>query len=446
MNRTARPHTGAPNDTPADARRRMTTYNGTRLATLPALGRLPAALRRDIHVVSHVLPFRVNDYVVDELIDWDRVPDDPIFRLTFPHRDMLRPEDFDAIASLLDAGADPRVVRDAADAIRWRLEPHPGAQLEQNVPHVDGEPCHGLQHKYAETVLVFPAKGQTCHTYCAYCFRWAQFVGMKELRQQASDPSVLTDYVARHGEVTDVLFTGGDPMVMSTEQLERHVSPLLDPSLDHVRTIRFGTKALAYWPFRFTTDPDADALCALLERCVDHGKHVAIMVHCTHPRELETPAALAAIRRLRATGAVLRTQSPIIRHVNDDAVTWATMWNRQVGLGMVPYYMFVERDTGAHRYFALPLVEAHRVYRDAISSVSGLARTARGPSMSATPGKVVVDGPAVIQGERVLALRFLQAREPAWCNRPFFARFDPTATWLDQLRPAFGEERFFFEE
>jgi hypothetical protein len=66
--------------------------------------------------------------------------------------------------------------------------------------------------------------------------------------------------------------------------------------------------------------------------------------------------------------------------------------------------------------------------------------------MSAGPGKVEIQGVADIQGERVLVLRFLQGRNPDWVNRPFFARFDPEATWLDDLRPAFGQRRFFYED
>jgi hypothetical protein len=108
--------------------------------------------------------------------------------------------------------------------------------------------------------------------------------------------------------------------------------------------------------------------------------------------------------------------------------------------------MFVERDTGPKDYFAVPLARAFEIYRGALKQVSGLARTVRGPSMSATPGKVVVDGVATIAGEEVFALRFLQARDPDWVGRPFFARYDEDATWLDGLTPAFGEDRFFFED
>ena len=86
--------------------------------------------------------------------------------------------------------------------------------------------------------------------------------------------------------------------------------------------------------------------------------------------------------------------------------------------------MFVERDTGAKRYFEVPLVEAYQIYTDAYKQVSGLARTWRGPSMSATPGKVLVDGVTEIGGEKVIALKFVQGRDPDWVNRLFFAAYN----------------------
>jgi hypothetical protein len=106
--------------------------------------------------------------------------------------------------------------------------------------------------------------------------------------------------------------------------------------------------------------------------------------------------------------------------------------------------MFVERDTGAYDYFALPLYRAVQTYRDAITQVSGLERTARGPVMSASPGKVVLDGVAQVHGERVFVCRFLQARNPERVGNPFFARYDEKATWYDELRPASFESRPWF--
>ncbi len=114
-------------------------------------------------------------------------------------------------------------------------------------------------------------------------------------------------------------------------------------------------------------------------------------------------------------------------------------------LGAIPYYMFVERDTGPKGYFEVPLEGAWEIFRSAYQRVSGLARTVRGPSMSAFPGKVAMLGVTDVRGEKVFNLEFLQARNPDWVRRPFFARYDPEASWLDQLRPAFGERKFFFE-
>ena len=228
--------------------------------------------------------------------------------------------------------------------------------------------------------------------------------------------------------------------------MEEYLRPLTNAAFDHVQSIRIGTKALTFWPYRFVTDPDADNLLRLLSELVDHGKHVAIMAHFEHGCEFEGPVAAEAIRRILSTGAVIRTQSPILRHINDDADVWASMWRAQVRMGMIPYYMFVERDTGAKRYFELPLERTWQIYRDAMKQVSGLARTARGPSMSAAPGKAEIQGVTEVAGERVFVLRFIQARNPDWVQRPFFAKYDAEATWLDQLRPAFGKDKFFFED
>ncbi|NOS35511.1 MAG: lysine 2,3-aminomutase, partial [Deltaproteobacteria bacterium] len=227
--------------------------------------------------------------------------------------------------------------------------------------------------------------------------------------------------------------------------LASYINPLIDADIPHLTTLRIGTKALGYWPYRFLTDPDADELLALLSRVVKSGKHLAIMANFNHPRELETDAARKAIIRLRETGAEIRTQSPILAHINDRPEEWAHMWKEQVKQGCIPYYMFVARDTGAHDYFSIPLVEVWRIFQKAYRRTSGLSRTVRGPSMSTVWGKIQILGISEIRGKKVIALQFLQGRQPDWVLRPFFAEYDEKAVWFDELRPAFGEERFFFQ-
>ena len=425
------------------AGRRFRAYTSRHLDDLASRAGLSDAERLEVRAVAEVLPFRVNDYVVEELIDWSAAPDDPIYRLVFPQADMLPEGDVSRIAELLRSGAPKKELTRVANEVRAKLNPHPAGQMVLNIPKVGEQPIDGLQHKYNETVLFFPKQGQTCHAYCTYCFRWAQFVGEPDLKMANDDIDQLVAYLRQHPEVTSVLFTGGDPMIMGEGVLNRYIEPLLD--LEQLESIRIGTKALAYWPQRWVTDPDADDTLRLFERVVAAGKNLAFMAHFSHPREMMPELVQEAVRRISGTGAVIRTQAPLIRSINDDAATWETMWRTQVRQGMVPYYMFVERDTGPQDYFAVPLARAYEIYQQAYKQVSGLARTVRGPSMSATPGKVCVDGIAEVAGEKVFVMHMIQARDADLVGKPFFAQYDENATWLFDLKPALGATRFPYE-
>lgn len=422
---------------------RFKPYTSRSIVASPYWHRLSCEFQEALMVVSHVLPFRVNEYVLRNLIDWSKVPDDPIFRLTFPHRDMLKPEEYERLRDLCLYKKDEDGIAKLVKQIRYRMNPHPAGQLTHNVPILNGQPLRGLQHKYRETVLFFPSAGQTCHSYCTFCFRWPQFVGMEELKFNSRESNDLVNYLRHNPNVTDVLFTGGDPMIMNARSLQDYLEPLLE--MEQIKNIRIGTKSLAYWPQRFVTDRDADDVLRLFERVVDSGRSLSLMAHFNHPIEIRPEIAQTSLRRIINTGATVRMQSPIVRHINDNPNDWVELWTTGTRLGCVPYYMFVERDTGAHDYFKIPLIEAVDTFKHAYQQISGLSRTVRGPSMSTNPGKVLVDGVATIGSEKVFVLQFLQARRADWVRRPFFAKFDPTATWFDELKPAFGAKKFFFE-
>ena len=426
--------------------KKLKFYNVRNYEQIPQIALLSDEQKFNLKVISAVLPFRTNNYVTEELIDWNNIPKDPMFQLTFPQKGMLNKERFDRMAEAITSGKSKEEITRIANSIRMELNPHPAGQLSVNTALLDGNVVPGVQHKYKETVLVFPSSGQTCHAYCTFCFRWAQFVGINDLKFATDESKRFQEYLKRHKEVTDVLFTGGDPMVMSAEKLSLYIEPLLAPEFDHIKNIRIGTKSLSYWPYRYVTDKDADAILRLFEKIVHSGKHLAIMAHFNHWIELSTNILREAVSRIRSTGAEIRTQSPLINHINNDPEIWARMWKEQTKLGMIPYYFFVERDTGAKDYFAVPLVRAFEVYRNAFTEVSGLMRTVRGPSMSALPGKVAIDGITEIAGEKVFVLNFIQARSPEWVKRPFFAKFDTEAIWLDDLKPAFGKSKFFYED
>ncbi len=420
-------------------------YTIKNLGKLPWLNRLSDAQIFNIRVVGSVLPFKTNNYVVNELINWDDFENDPMFILNFPQKAMLAPDQFNTMATLLNSGASAEKTAMEANRIRLSLNPHPAGQMDKNVPMLDNKKVNGIQHKYRETMLFFPTQGQTCHAYCTFCFRWPQFTGLEGQRFAMKDADTMVRYIKEHPELTDILFTGGDPMIMSAKLFSIYINALLDAKIKTIKTIRIGTKTLSFWPYRYLTDRDSPELLGLFKKITDAGIHLSIMSHINHPREISTEACERAISAIRKTGAVIRSQSPILNRINADADTWSRMWKEQVNLGIVPYYMFVARDTGAQSYFSVPLVKAWKLYREAYSQVSGIARTVRGPSMSASPGKVKVDGITEINGKKVMILSFVQARNPEWVKRPFFAEYDEKAIWLDQLKPAFGDDKFFFE-
>ena len=420
-------------------------YQLSNYSSIKGIEKLAAADRRAIEITGQVFPFKVNNYVSEQLIDWNNIPEDPIFTLCFPRKEMLQTDHFKQVERLMNSGAGKEEFKKAINTIRQTLNPHPAGQ-HLNVPQVDNIKLNGMQHKYRETVLFFPSQGQTCHSYCTFCFRWPQFSGMDGMRFAMKESNLLVKYLQQHSEVTDVLFTGGDPLTMSASHISHYVDALLNSDLHNIQTIRFGTKSFSFWPYRFLSDPDSDDLMRVFEKVVLSGINLAIMAHFSHPRELSTTAVQEAIRRVRSTGAQIRTQSPILNHINNYPSVWTEMWRKQVNLNCIPYYMFIARDTGAKEFFEIPIADCWEVFRKAYQQVSGVCRTVRGPSMSATPGKIQILGVSDEPGEKVFILRFLQGRNPEWVQQPFFAKYDAKATWLNTLKPAFGKQKFFFED
>ncbi|MFV0591064.1 MAG: KamA family radical SAM protein [Draconibacterium sp.] len=411
---------------------------------IPQMSFLSEEQKLEIEVVGTVLPFKTDNYVVDELIDWANFEKDPFFILNFPQKAMLQEKEFSLIASLLKKNAAKELIQEEVRKIRLKLNPNPAGQ-ENNVPVFKGKRLNGIQHKYRETMLFFPTQGQTCHAYCTFCFRWPQFA-LNEFKFAMKEADQMVEYLKANPHITDVLFTGGDPAVMKTRFFEHYFNALIEADIPNLKNIRIGTKSLAYWPYRYTTDPDADDLLRLFEKVKKHGINIAMMAHLNHPGELKTKAVQEAVQRLLNAGVQIRSQSPVMRNINDRGDIWAQNWKEQVRQGIIPYYMFVARDTGAQDYFAVSLNRSWQIFRNAYNQVSGICRTVKGPSMSCSPGKVQIVGVTEVKGEKVFVLNFLQGRDPSWVGKPFFAKFDPNAVWFDELEPALGESGFFFEE
>lgn len=234
---------------------RYKAYSLKSIDSIPQLSSLPAEVLSAAKLVGSVLPVKTNNYVVEQLIDWANPIEDPLFILNFPQRGMLLPHHFEQLEAAQRDGLDSAALASLIHSIRLELNPHPAGQLEHNVPVLeDGTRLPGLQHKYRDTVLFFPSQGQTCHAYCSFCFRWPQFVGMDDFKFAAREVETLVQYVRENEEISDILFTGGDPMVMSTRVLRSYLEPVMQAKIPHLRSVRIGSKALSYWPYRFISD------------------------------------------------------------------------------------------------------------------------------------------------------------------------------------------------
>ncbi|MDP6797840.1 MAG: KamA family radical SAM protein [Candidatus Krumholzibacteria bacterium] len=340
-------------------------------------------------LVAERYAFRANDYYLS-LINWED-PLDPIRQIVVPQEGEL-----DAWGAL-----------DASN-------------------EADNYVAPGCQHKYSDTALLLV--NETCGAYCRFCFRKRLF--MNDNEEVEFDPTPGIDYIREHPEISNVLLTGGDPLLLSTGKLRAIITRLRE--IDHVKIIRIGSKMPAFNPFRILDDP---ALLELLESHSCTNGRIYLMAHFNHPREL-TREARSALDALHHAGVMLVNQTPIIRGVNSDPKVLAELMQELSWMGVPPYYMFQCRPTEGNKPFEMPIVESWELVREAMTRVSGLARRAR-LTMSHASGKVEV--PAVTRDH--IICRYHRARNPEDDGRVMVFHRDDNAYWLDDLRPVELEDR-----
>ena len=356
----------------------------TKLAQIPQLSE---AERSDLEKVNEQFVFRTNDYY-QSLIDWND-PDDPIRRIVMP--DIQELDDW----GQLDASNEEKYTK-----------------------------VKGLEHKYTSTALLLV--NEVCAAYCRFCFRKRLF--MDENDEVTKDISEGLEYIRKHKEITNVLLTGGDPMIMSTSKLEPIIKQIRE--IDHVKIIRIGTKIPAFNPHKIVNDP---SLHEMIKTYSKDEKKIYIMAHFNHPREL-TEIAVKGLNMLMQSGAIVVNQTPLIKGVNDDPDVLAELFNRLSFMGVPPYYVFLCRPTLGNEPFAIPVEDGYEIFEVARNKCSGLAKRAR-LVMSHETGKVEMVG--MSDGQ----VFFKYNRSANVENNGKFLVFEsnPDAYWFDDYEEAFME-------
>lgn len=399
------------------------TYNNRNFSQTNYYQRLPEDEQNTFDLLSQVYHFKVNTFVISNLINWEAIPEDPIYRYIFPRREMLLEEDLQILEGHLQSGIAQGDLNKFLQSLKYKMSPRHTYAPESLCTDSSGKPIQGMYSNFSTIVSLFPAPMmRTCHSYCNYCFRWVLFNDREvQKRAEYTDPQTPVHWLKENPQVTDCLFTGADPLVVNASNIQKFIDPVLE--IDSVQVIRLSSKALAYWPFRFTTDKDADNLLRLFEHIVSKGKHLNFCAHFTHPRELEHPEVAKAVKRIQNTGAIIRTQGPLIKDVNDSAEIWSEMWTRQIKLGMVPYYMFMEAEHHPQNCFRVRPAEALRIFQNAQKTTTGLARTVRGPVFMYDLNRVLLDGTTILNGRKFFVLKSLQA--PPGCSSEGHIRLVP---------------------
>ncbi|MDA9463061.1 KamA family radical SAM protein [Bradyrhizobium sp. CCBAU 53415] len=282
----------------------------------------------------------------------------------------------------------------------------------------DNTVAPGLQHKYAQTGLLLVT--ERCGSYCRYCFR-KRIVG-KASDEIAPDLDQAAQYIARHPEMTNVLLSGGDPFVLSTTKLNKIVDHLL--SINHLNSIRFGTRMLAYEPRRFADS----ALSALFKRIHKAGKTPMIVAHFDHVGEISCEAE-HKVRALRAQGVQFLNQSVLLAKVNDDPEILAATFAKCHEIGVRPYYLFQARPVKGASHFQVPLRRGLEIVRGINQRLSGIEKTFK-YIMSHYTGKIeLLD---LGQDGRVY-MRYHQNKVTEKIGTIFSRPHVATACWLDDL-------------
>jgi len=384
------------------------TYSNNTFKNTDYYANLPIEAKVEFDVLSSVFHFKVNTYVLENLIDWKNVPNDPMYKLVFPRKEMLSTFDYEFLKTLFNEGLNTNELNLFVQRVRKKMLPEV-KHSPTSIPQINGEPIIGMYRNFETIISLFPdPMVKTCHSYCSYCFRWIMF-NNKEAQQNSSyqDPFAPVAYLKEHPEIKDVLFTGADPLVLKAATLKKYIDPILE--IESVEVIRISSKSLAWWPYRFTTDTDAAALLELFEYIQSKGKHLNFCAHFTHPKELETNVVKEAIKRIRNTGTVIRCQGPLVKDINDTPEAWSTLWTQQISLGMIPYYMFIEADHNIENCFRIPLAKALNIFQEAQKRTTGLARTVRGPVFMNDLNRVLLDGTTTIGDKKFFVLKSLQS-------------------------------------
>ncbi len=244
-------------------------------------------------------------------------------------------------------------------------------------------PVKGIVHRYPDRVLLKPV--HLCPVYCRFCFR-RDVVGTSAQGLSPAEIQAALGYIRAHREIWEVIFSGGDPLILSNRRLGALLAQV--DAIEHVEVLRLHTRFPIADPARID-----DALVAALKRRAT----TYMVLHCNHVREL-TPAALAACVRLIDAGIPVLSQTVLLRGVNDSVEALSALMRQLVRARIKPYYLHHLDQAAGTGHFRTTVAEGQALMRALRGRLSGLCQPQYVLDIPGGHGKVPI-GPNYVHEE-----------------------------------------------
>jgi len=251
---------------------------------------------------------------------------------------------------------------DLNDPLLRQFLPDPRELMDQHDFDMDplnekaSQPKPGLLHKYSGRVLLVMTS--VCAVHCRYCFR--RHFPYTDNRLSSDEWEEICRYIAQDETIEEVILSGGDPLSLKTEVLQRRLEPIL--SLPHIKRLRIHSRFPVIIPERIDEK--------LLEWLTGISQEIILVVHVNHPVEVGD-SFKTAMDALREKGVHLLNQSVLLKGVNDSVDTLALLSRQLFECGVLPYYLHLLDKVKGAAHFDLSSERAHSLYQALLARLPG---------------------------------------------------------------------------
>jgi len=212
-------------------------------------------------------------------------------------------------------------------------------------------PIQGIVHKYPNRILLITTNN--CFINCRFCFR-------RFCKDYIQDWSRVLNYISEHTTTTEVILSGGDPLSLSDNKIQKIISQLAD--IPHLKSLRIHTRAPIVYPMRIVPK--------LLDALTSSRFTPVVVVHCNHPNEIDNKVT-NAIKLLKSVGIPLYNQSVLLKGINDNAKILANLSEKLFALGIQPYYLHLLDKVMGTQHFDVDINTAKKLLQQMMLILPG---------------------------------------------------------------------------